>query len=136
MDTSIFDEMDKMFSPMFPVNPGKQITGFMPAVNISQTDNDVSVEVSLPGIDPEKVNVSIENDVLTIDGSTQRETEVEEKNYYRKEMISGGFHRSVALPTAVDGDKASAEYKDGILIVTIPKKDEVKPKTVKVKVTK
>lgn len=110
------------------------MSGFVPALNIYQTTDDVIVETPLPGVDPEKVNISIEDDVLTIEGSTEQKTEVDEKNYYRKEIRAGSFHRSAALPAAVNGDKAVATYEKGILKVVIPKEERAKPKTVKVQV--
>jgi HSP20 family protein len=106
----------------------------VPALDVYQTDDDVVVETQLPGVDPTNVNISIENDVLTIEGSFEKKREVDEKNYYRKEIRSGSFHRSVALPTSVNGDKAKATYDKGVLKVTVPKEERAKPKTVKVEV--
>ena len=110
--------------------------GFAPAIDVYETKNDVVVEAPLAGINPEDVEISIENDVLTIKGGTKKESEVEEKNYYRKEVRSGSFFRSVALPAHVISDKAEAESKEGMLKITIPKAEEAKPKTIKVKVNK
>jgi HSP20 family protein len=107
---------------------------FAPAVNIREDENNVFVETPLPGIDPEKVNIAIENDVLTIEGSEEKKTEVEEKNYYRKEVRSGSFHRAVALPTAVKSEEAKAEYAKGILKISMPKEERAKPKKVRVEV--
>lgn len=109
-------------------------SSFVPALDVYQTKDTVVVETPLAGIDPEKVNISIENDVLTIEGSTEHKTEVDEKNYYRKEVRSGSFHRSVALPTSVDGNKAKATYDKGLLKIEIPKEERAKPKTVNVEV--
>jgi HSP20 family protein len=129
----MFEEMDKMLGGSLA--GGKMALGFMPPVDISQTDGNIIVKVALPGIDPEKeVTIRIENDVLTIDGEVKRETEVEEAKYHRREMLSGKFHRALAMPAAVDGDKASSVYKNGILEITIPKRAEVQPKSVKITV--
>ncbi len=119
-----WDEFDRFFDG----------ASFVPALDVYQTKDAVVVETPLAGIDPEKVNISIENDVLTIEGSTEHKTEVDEKNYYRKEVRSGAFHRSVALPTSVDGTKAQATYEKGLLKIEIPKEERAKPKTVKVEV--
>ena len=108
--------------------------GFIPALDVYQTKDDVVVETQLPGIDPSNVNISIENDVLTVEGNFEKKSEVDEKNYYRKEIRSGSFHRSVALPAAVSGDKAKATYEKGVLKITVPKEERAKPKTVKVEV--
>jgi HSP20 family protein len=107
-------------------------TGFSPAVDVYEKDNKVVAETPLPGIDPDKLKISIENDVLSIEGSTEKSTEVDEKNYYRKEIRSGSFHRAVALPAAVNGEKANAEYKDGVLKITIPKEERAKPRQIKI----
>ena len=109
---------------------------FTPAVDVYQTKDVVIVETPLAGIDPEKVNISVENDVLTIEGSVEKKTEIDEKNYYRKEIRTGMFHRSVALPTAVNGEQADATYDKGMLKISIPKAEHVKPKSIKVKVVK
>jgi HSP20 family protein len=109
---------------------------FVPSLDIYQDKDNVMAKVALPGIDPENVNISIENDILTIEGSVKKESEVDEKDYYRKEISSGSFHRSMILPTSVDGNKAKAEFANGILEITMPKKEEVKPKTIKVEIKK
>lgn len=103
-----------------------------PAVDVYEKDNNVVVEAPLPGINPDKVQVAVENDVLSIEGSVEKSTEVDEKNYYRKEVRSGSFHRAVALPSSVDGDKAVADYKNGVLTVTIPKAAQAVKKTIKI----
>ncbi len=108
--------------------------GFTPAVDVWQDNNNVYVESPLAGIDPKNVSVSVENDVLTIEGKSEKKTEVDEKNYYRKEVRYGAFHRAVALPAAVNGEKAKAEFENGILKVTIPKEERAKPKAIPVKV--
>ncbi len=125
-----FGDLDKFLDDASWPN----VSGFVPALDIYQTKDEVVVETPLAGIDPEKVNLSIENDVLTIEGKSEQKSEVDDKNYYRKEVRYGSFHRSVALPTAVNGDKAKATYEQGVLKVVIPKEERAKPKTVKVEV--
>lgn len=110
--------------------------GFAPALDVYQDKDNVIVEAPLAGVDPEKVNISIENDVLSISGQAEKKTEVDEKDYYRKEVKYGSFYRSVALPVAVQSDKANAEYENGILKITIPKSEEAKPKKIKVAIKK
>lgn len=127
-----FEEIDKFFEGgLTPVSKG-----FIPAVDVYETKDSVVVETPLPGIDPDKVDISIENDVLSIKGETEKKSEVEDKNYYRKELRSGSFYRSVALPSHVVADKASAVSQDGVLKITIPKAPEKKSKTIKVKIDK
>lgn len=130
-----FDDMDKWFDN-WPANFNGQMGGFAPAIDIWQDKDNVYAETPLPGIDPEKVNISIKNDVLTIEGKMEKKMEVEEKAYYRKEVRYGSFHRVVALPTSVNGDAASAGYQNGVLKITIPKEERAKPKTIKVAVNK
>ena len=121
---SWFDEFDREDRP--------SITGFTPALDVYQDKDDMVVEAPLAGIDPAKVEISIENDVLTIKGESEKKSEVEDKNYYRKEVRSGSFYRAVQLPTRVSGDKAEASYDKGILTIRIPKAEEAKPKTIKI----
>lgn len=108
------------------------IKSFMPAVDIYETKDDVVIETPLAGIDPKDIEISIENNVLTLKGESKKESEIDDKNYYRKEIHTGGFFRSVALPNKVIGDDAKAESFDGMLKITIPKAPEAKPKTIKV----
>ena len=129
-----FEDMDKMFSELMPANKG--MAGFMPAVDVYEDKNNVIVETQLAGVDPEKVDISIENDVLSIKGESEKKSEVEDKNYYRKEIRRGSFYRSVPLPAHVLGDKASAAAEDGVLKVSIPKAPKTKPRSIKIKTKK
>ena len=126
-----FDEFDSLMKSMMPTGASR---GFVPAVDVYETKDAVVVETPLAGVDPEHVDVSIENDILTIKGHEEQKSEVEEKNYYRKEVRTGSFYRSVALPTHVVGDKASASYENGVLKISVPKAPETKAKTIQVKV--
>jgi HSP20 family protein len=129
-----FEEMDKMFSELIPASRGQ--AGFVPAVDVYEDKNNVIVETQLAGVDPEKVDIAIENDVLIIKGESEKKSEVEDKNYYRKEIRRGSFYRSVPLPTHVIGEKASAVAEDGVLKVSIPKAPEAKAKVIKIKTKK
>lgn len=128
-----FEEMDGMLDMW---SGGRIPQAFVPSMDIYQTDKEVVAEVSLPGIDPNNVNVVVENNVLTIEGKSEQKTEVDEKNYYRKEVRCGSFHRSVALPAAVDANKAKAEYEEGMLKIHIPKDEKELPKSIKVDIKK
>jgi len=134
-EASGFEDMDKMFSELSPSFWAGR-NGFTPAVDIYEDKNNVIVETQLAGVDLENVNISIENDVLIIKGEGEKKSEVEDKNYYRKEIRRGGFYRSVALPAHVNGEKASAEAIDGVLKISIPKATGSKPKTIKIKTSK
>jgi len=132
---SDFDDMDKMMESMLPAVRGSQF-GFTPAVDVYEDKDNIIVETQLAGIDPEKVDISIENNVLCIKGESEKKSEVEDKNYYRKEIRRGSFYRSIPLPTKVDGDKASAVNEGGVLKVVVPKAPEVKPKSIKIQTKK
>jgi HSP20 family protein len=127
--------MEKMFGDFMPTLRGDK-SSFVPAVDMYEDKNNLIVETQLAGIDPDKVEISIENDVLCIKGKSEKKSEVEDKNYYRKEIRHGSFYRSVPLPTHVQGDKASATAEDGVLKISIPKAQETKPKTIKIKTKK
>jgi HSP20 family protein len=106
---------------------------FTPAVDVYQDKDNMIVETSISGIDPEKVDISVENDVLTISGQKEEKTEVKREDYYRKEIREGSFSRSVILPMGVVADKAEAKYEKGILKITLPKAEEAKPKKIAIK---
>jgi HSP20 family protein len=108
--------------------------GFAPAIDVFQDNDALIVETSLPGIDPEKIDISVENDVLTISGETKEKKEVKREHYYHKEIRQGAFSRSVILPVAVKGSEAAAEYENGVLSITLPKAEEAKPKKITVSV--
>lgn len=114
----------------------QQYRGIVPPVDMYQTKDAVVVETPLPGVDPDKVDVTVENGVLTIKGSMEKKTEIDEKDYYRKEVRSGSVFRQVALPTRVHEGKAEASLDNGMLKVRIPKAAEIAGKTVKVSVKK
>jgi len=130
----LFGDMDDWFH--MPNMLNKSMKAFVPAMDVYETDKAVVVETPLAGVKPEEVNVSVEKGVLTISGDSKKEHEVDEKNYYRKEMRSGSFFRQVTLPAAVVEDKVKAEFEDGILKITCPKSGSAKSKKVSIKVVK
>lgn len=114
----------------------KQMQGFAPALDVYEDKDNIIIEAPLPKIDPERIDINIEENVLSISGASEKKTEVDDKNYYRKEVRVGSFNRTVALPASVEGDQAKAEYEDGILKITVPKSEKAKPKKIKVVVRK
>ncbi len=118
--------------------PGKAVIGIKsPKMDIYETDKEVIAEVELPGVDPEKIDIKIEDSVLKIEAKVEEKKEEKGRGYYRKELSSGYCKRAVSLPIGVKEDKARAEYKDGILKISVPKKETRKTKvgkTVKVEV--
>lgn len=109
-----------------------------PWIDVYEKENKIIAETPIAGIDPDKVTISIENDILTIKGQTGKKSEVEDKNYYRQEIRYGSFYRSVSLPSHVIADKAEASYQDGVLRISMPKAagTEKKKKLVPIKVKK
>ena len=130
-DTLGFDEMDKALSSMLPSVSGREF-GFTPAVDVYEDKNNIIVETQLAGINPDDVNISIEHDTLYIKGESEKKSEVDEKNYYRKEIRRGSFYRSILLPTQVNGDEAKAVTEGGVLKITIPKASKAEPKKIKI----
>lgn len=107
-----------------------------PPVNIYETENDIVLKAELPGVDPKDVEIRIEDNTLYLKGERKFEQEVKEQNYHRVERSYGSFARSFSLPNSIMADKVKAEYKDGLLRLTMPKREEAKPKTIKIDVSK
>jgi len=105
-----------------------------PAVDIYETDHDIVLKAELPEVKEKDIDIRLENNTLTLKGERKFEKETKEENYHRVERAYGAFSRSFTLPVTVDQDKINAEYKDGILKITMPKKEETKPKQVKVNI--
>jgi HSP20 family protein len=104
-------------------------------VEVSETEDALEVKASLPGVKPEDVDVTVANDILTIKASHEEKTEETEetkKDFYRREIRYGSFHRSLSLPVSVDADKAEAKFDHGILQLKLPKAEALRPKQIKV----
>lgn len=117
-------------------NPEEEFNGiekFAPIANLAETETHYEVTVELPGMKPEEFNVEFRNGELWVTGERKEEKEEKEKTYHRLERRYGAFRRVFALPVAVDEEKVTAEYKEGILRINVPKVAEVKPKRVEVK---
>jgi HSP20 family protein len=107
---------------------------FSPAIDLYETENEYVVEAELPGLKQEEINVHVEDDVLTISGERKRERQIRKENLYRAERFYGKFERSISLPKDADKENIKASYKDGVLKITIPKKEETKPKKIDIKI--
>jgi len=123
------------FSPFFREGDVSTRT-WAPAVDIYEDSNNLVLKADLPGVDPKDVEIKVENGTLYLSGERKFEKEVKEESYHRVERSYGAFSRSFSLPNSIDSDKVVAEYKDGQLILTMPKREEAKPKTIKVNVSK
>lgn len=129
---SLWRDMNRLFEDFFEdfdVAPLSR-TGFgafSPSINVTESDNDIQVTAELPGVDEEDIDVTITRDMLTIQGEKKEETEDKGKNYYRAERSYGSFRRTVSLPgEVVDTGKAEATYKNGLLTITLPKREEAR----------
>lgn len=114
----------------------KSLTSFMPAIDVYEEKDQVVVEATLAGIKPAEVEINVHEDILTIEGKRQTSSEIDEKNYYRKEVRSGSFQRSVMLPSLVLADQAVATFENGMLKITLPKEAQTKPKNIKINISK
>jgi HSP20 family protein len=128
------EAMDRLFDDAFTRPLSLRDGGWSaPAIDMYQTDNDVVVKAALPGFKAEDVQINVTGDILTIRGDVKHEEEQKEKAWHIREHRWGSFERSISLPTAVVSEKAQADFDNGILTITLPKAEEVKPKTITVK---
>jgi HSP20 family protein len=130
--------MDRLFDEGFsrpwrilPATAGETYEATFP-VEVSETESDVEVKASLPGVKPDEVEITIQNDVLTIKAEHKDTTEEKKRDYYRREIRYGSFHRALTLPVSVDSDKAEAKFENGVLSLKLPKAEALRPKQIKV----
>jgi HSP20 family protein len=140
---TVQDRMNRIFDDAFrgAARPGTEedwaLGGtWAPAVDIFEHEGNLVLKAELPGIDPKDVEVHVENNVLTLRGERKFESEVKREQYHRVERAYGTFSRSFTLPNVVDTEKIKAEFKDGLLRVTLPQREEAKPKQISIAVTK
>lgn len=141
-----FDEMERLFSDMFSrhwMHPRRwewpawaeaqlPFSGQTPKVDVIEKDAEIVVRAEVPGVKKEDLDVSMTDNTVTIKGSTAHEEKEEKDDYYRCEIARGAFSRTVALPAAVDGAKAEAKMKDGVLEITLPKVQKSKRHTLEI----
>ena len=135
--SNLREELNGLFeAPLFAntMRQAQLFTGWTPALDLYQTNDDVVAVVELPGMRKEEIEISLQEGMLTISGERKAETGENDKAS-RTERFVGKFRRSISLPTRVDATKVNATYKDGILTVTLPKAEEVKPKQIQVNVS-
>ena len=107
-------------------------TSWSPSVDIFETEGEIVVKSELPGMDRKDITLHLENNVLTLRGERKFEKETKEENYHRIERSYGNFSRSFSIPATVDEEKIRADYKDGVLKIVLPKKEQAKPKQIKI----
>lgn len=127
------EAMDRLFDDAFTRPLSLRDAWSVPAIDMYQTDDEIVVKAALPGIKADEVQINITGEVLTLKGEMKHEEEKKEKAWHMREQRWGSFERSVVLPTDVVSDKAKAEFENGILTITLPKAEEVKPKVINIK---
>jgi HSP20 family protein len=129
------DELDRLFeSPLAGFARTSQLLEGAPAVDLYEDKDSFIVKAELPGLKREDIEVSLHDGALTISGERKTEENVEDAETHRVERFYGRFHRAITLPKAVKADKVAAQYRDGVLTVTLPKSEEAKPKQIEVSV--
>ena len=128
------EAMDRLFDDAFTRPVNLRDGGWpSPAIDMYQTDDEVVIKAALPGFKADEVQINVTGDVLTLRGEMKHAEEQKDKAWHIREQRWSSFERSIALPTDVKADKAVADYENGILTVTLPKAEEVKPRTITVK---
>ncbi|WP_456434079.1 Hsp20/alpha crystallin family protein [Thermosulfuriphilus sp.] len=134
------EELDRLFDLTRAISPIRGVVrGTFPAINVGETTDEVKVYVFAPGVDPNKVELTIEGNLLSISGERDaseglKVREVKPERFYRRERFSGRFQRIISLPESIDPNKVEARYSDGIIIITVGKKEEVKPRQIPVEI--
>lgn len=134
--SNLRDELDRLFEvPLAEFARGSRLlSGWTPALDVFEDKDSLIVKAELPGMKKDEIEVSLHDGALSISGERKNESKFEDAEVYRSERFLGRFQRSVSLPTPVAADKVTAQYKDGILTITLPKTEEAKPKQIDVKV--
>ncbi len=132
------EDIEQMFAgmwrPFWPAFLESAEVSEVPAIDVFEEGDAIVLKAELPGLKKEEIDVEVMGDVVTISGTKEKEEKVEKKDYYRYERAAGEFSRSVTLPVEVEASKATAQLKDGVLEVRVPKKEGAQPKAKKVAV--
>jgi len=134
------DHFNQLFNETFARAFGDQkevsLRTWVPPVDICETEDSLVLKAELPGIKSDDVEIRVEDNTLYLKGERKFEKEVKDENFHQGERSYGSFSRSFSLPSSIDSDKVKAEYQNGILTLTMPKREEAKPKTIKIDVSK
>jgi HSP20 family protein len=131
--TSLQDQVNRLFNDVLERRGDESsLTAWAPAVDIYESEHELVVKADLPDVDPTDLDIRVENNILTIRGERKFEKKVNEESYLRVERAYGSFARSFTLANTVNSDAIKAEYQNGVLTLTIPKKEGAKPKQIKV----
>jgi len=132
---SLQEQVNRLFGNVLErAGEESNLTTWAPAVDIYETEQELVVKADLPDIDPKDLDIRVENNILTIRGERKFEKKVSEENYLRVERAYGSFSRSFSLANTVNSEAIKADYQNGVLTLTIPKREEAKPKQIKVNV--
>lgn len=136
---NVFSEMDDTLKKMWYGFPFHNLEedmdiGWSPRLDVSETDNGLEIVADLPGMDKKDINVSLEDNLLTIKGEKKEEKESKDKHYHTIERRSGSFYRAIRLPVEVEKDKVEAAFKDGVLTLRLPKSKEAKKKVAQIEI--
>lgn len=135
------EDVERLFEGFFPrswLRPQREEWPLMsmemrvPRVDVVDRDDDILVRAEIPGVEKKDLEISLTEDLLTIKGGIRQESKEEKGDYYRSEISSGMFARTITLPSSVNADKAKSEFKDGVLKLTLPKVENAKRRTIKV----
>lgn len=132
--TDLQEDFGRLFSPALRQNQPEGWRELVPSLEIHEDENQFNLTVDVPGIERKDIDISVTGNTLTVKGERKHEEKKREKGYFYSERRYGSFQRSIQLPSEVESDKIAANYKDGVLEVTIPKSEKVKPKQIKVDV--
>jgi len=135
--STLQDQINRLFNDAFERTSFSQesnLTAWAPAVDIHENEHELVVKADLPGVDAKDLDIRVENNILTIRGERKFEKKVNEDSYLRVERAYGSFSRSFSLANTVNPDGIKADYQDGVLSLTFPKREEAKPKQIKVSV--
>ena len=133
--STLQEQINRLFTEAFD-RKGEEssLSAWAPAVDIQETEQELVVKADLPGIDPKDLDIRVENNLLTIRGERKFEKKVNEDSYLRVERSYGSFARSFTLANTVNAEAIQADYHNGVLTLTLPKREEAKPKQIKVSV--
>ncbi|MFI5092653.1 MAG: Hsp20/alpha crystallin family protein [Candidatus Acidiferrum sp.] len=133
--STLQEQLNRMFGSVLERSAEESnLTSWAPAVDIYETEQELVVKADLPEVDPKDLDIRVENNILTIRGERKFENKVNEENYLRVERAYGAFSRSFSLANTVNSEAIKADYQNGVLTLTIPKREEAKPKQIKVNV--
>lgn len=133
--STLQDQINRLFNEGFErTKEESSLSAWAPAVDIYETEHELVVKADLPDVDPKELDIRVENNLLTIRGERKFEKKVSEENYLRVERSYGSFARSFTLANTVNSEAIKADYQNGVLTLTIPKREEAKPKQIKVNV--